>query len=101
MKIRIVKTIIYAAVAVAISVLSVLCNQKQKRIDTLDFQVEKQAVIIDSLLRKKETVFNVQLMVEDNSKSKVQGKKNSGTINVPQSKEYTLIIKDSTNLIKK
>jgi hypothetical protein len=63
-------------------------------------QTEDQTVIIDSLLKRRMTVFDVTLSVTDKSRFAVYGKYNKGTIYVPSERTYELKI-DSTNISMK
>ena len=56
--------------------------------------------MIDSLLNRRMTVFDVQLHVTDKSRFAIYGRYNKGTINVPNERRYELTI-DSTNVSMK
>lgn len=60
-------------------------------------QVKEQSVIIDSLLKRRMTVFDVQLHVTDKSVNKIYGRYNKGTISMPQERKYILEV-DSVSM---
>ena len=60
-------------------------------------RTEEQSRVIDSLLARRMTVFDVQLHVQDKSKFAIHGQYNKGTINVPSIRTYELVI-DSTSI---
>lgn len=93
----IIKVCIYAVLVGLIAVLSVSVAKDRKHIKSLQTQVLEQKTIIDSLLNKESIVFDVQLNVTDKTRLVVNGKGNSGTINVPSEKTYVLEV-DSTNI---
>ncbi|MBO7715561.1 MAG: hypothetical protein J6S85_18505 [Methanobrevibacter sp.] len=93
----IIKICIYAILVGLIAVLSVSVAKDRKHIKSLNYQVKEQSAIIDSLLNRQSVVFDVSLNVQDKTRLTVNGKGNSGTINVPQEKVYVLEI-DSTNI---
>ena len=90
---KIVKDVVFVAVIV---ILSVAVSGLIKHNATLKSQVKSQSEIIDSLLNRKEIVVNVSLNVTDKSTHKIQGKKNSGTINMPQENTYTIKLDSGT-----
>jgi predicted Holliday junction resolvase-like endonuclease len=90
---RIVKIIKTVGIVVLIAVIAILITAvsgQKKHIKTLKSQVKQQSATIDSLLRKKEISFNVSLNVTDKSVNKVNAKKGSGIVNMPQSNEYII-----------
>lgn len=91
------KWVILAVLLAVIAVLSVSVAKDRKHIKTLNYHVKEQSAIIDSLLNRQSVVFDVSLNVQDKTRLTVNGKGNSGTINVPQEKVYVLEI-DSTNI---
>lgn len=91
------KWVILAVLLAVIAVLSVSVAKDRKHIKTLNYQVKEQSAIIDSLLNRQSVVFDVCLNVQDKTRLTINGKGNSGTINVPQEKVYVLEI-DSTNI---
>ena len=91
------KWVILAVLLAVIAVLSVSVAKDRKHIKTLKTQILEQSAIIDSLLNRQSVVFDVSLNVQDKTRLVVNGKGNSGTINVPQEKVYVLEI-DSTNI---
>lgn len=92
-----IKWVILAVLLAIIAVLSVSVAKDRKYIKALNYQVKEQSAIIDSLLNRQSVVFDVSLNVQDKTRLTVNGKGNSGTINVPQEKVYVLEI-DSTNI---
>lgn len=95
-----VKWLKWVILAVLLAIIAVLCvavAKDRKHIKTLKYQVAEQSAIIDSLLNRQSVVFDVSLNVQDKTRLIVNGKGNSGTINVPQEKIYILEI-DSTNI---
>lgn len=92
-----VKIIIYVVLILGILTTSILYINSNRHIKTLKNQVKEQSVIIDSLLKRRMVVFDVELNVTDKSKSIIHGRYNKGTISMPQEKTYKLII-DSTNI---
>lgn len=85
-----------AAVSTIITLSVVLWNTKVY-CHHLKRQTEDQTVIIDSLLRRRMTVFDVTLSVTDKSRFAIYGRYNKGTITVPNERTYELKI-DSTNV---
>ncbi len=86
-----------ATAAVAITILSIELGHKVVMCRHLKRQVADQTVIIDSLLRRRMTVFDVQMHVTDKSHFAIYGRYNKGTITVPSERTYELKI-DSTNV---
>lgn len=73
-------------------------NEKNKQqIKHLQNANKEQKIIIDSLLARKSIVLDVKLQVQDKTRTTINGKGNSGTINVPSEKVYVLQI-DSTSI---
>ncbi|MDR1552564.1 MAG: hypothetical protein LBS69_03750 [Prevotellaceae bacterium] len=92
-----IKIAIYALLVGAIITLSGLYFESCKHVSSLKFQVKEQTQVIDSLLARRMTLFDVKLQVTDKSKSVIHGRYNKGTINMPQERTYTLSI-DSMNI---
>ena len=92
-----IKIIIYAVVALAIATLTAVAIGQGKHIHTLKAQVDEQHMVIDSLLKRRMTVIDCQLMVTDKSRFAIYGRNNKGTINVPNDRTYHLQI-DSTSI---
>ena len=92
-----IKIVIYAAIAVTISTLSVTTELQRRHLKDARKQVEVQNTVIDSLLRLDRTYFEVQLYVTDKSVSKVYGSHNKGSITMPSERTYKLVV-DSTNV---
>ena len=86
--------------AATITVLSHKLKSKTEICAELKQRTEEQSRVIDSLLNRRMTVFDVQLHVRDQSKFTIYGKYNKGTINVPNERRYELTI-DSTNVSMK
>lgn len=89
--------IYFAVTACTISILSVQLNSSKKVCANLQERTEEQSRVIDSLLARRMTVFDVQLHVQDKSKFAIHGQYNKGTINVPSIRTYELVI-DSTSI---
>jgi hypothetical protein len=92
-----IKIMIYAALAAAVITLGAMLGLSRQHVKTLKAQVREQSAIIDSLLMRRMTVFDVQLNVTDKSRNVIHGRYNKGTINMPQERTYTLEI-DSMNV---
>jgi hypothetical protein len=90
MKIRIIRIIAEVVLVVSLAAFIALYSNSQNR-------VKEQTGIIDSLLNRRMTVFDVQLNVTDKSTNKINGSHNKGTITMPQEKVYRLEI-DSVNV---
>ena len=86
-----------ATAAVAITILSIELGHNVVMCRHLKRQVADQTVIIDSLLKRRMTVFDVTLSVTDKSRFAIYGRYNKGTINVPNERRYVLEV-DSVNL---
>lgn len=95
-----IKIAIYAVLAAAVAIFCALYAESNKHVTSLKFQVEKQATTIDSLLKRRMTLFDVTLQVTDKSKNIMHGRYNKGTMNMPQERTYTLQI-DSSNFTLK
>jgi hypothetical protein len=87
-----IKIAILAVLITVIATLSVLYAESRKHVVTLKAQVKEQSAIIDSLLSRRMTVFDVKLNVTDKSRNVVHGRYNKGTINMPQERTYKLEI---------
>ena len=94
-----IKVAAYFLVVLIIGVLFTFSVQSQKHVKTLKNHVVQQSVVIDSLLNRRMTVFDVQLNVTDKSKNNIYGRYNKGTIEMPSVKSYKLEI-DSLTMIK-
>jgi hypothetical protein len=92
-----IKLAIYAALVSAFITMTALYVSSNRHIKTLKTQVKEQSAIIDSLLARRMTVFDVKLQVTDKSKSVMYGRHNQGTMNMPQERIYILKI-DSVNV---
>ena len=102
-----INIIIYIVLTATIAVMGAVINGNKKHVSaiknqvvTLNNQVEEQAAIIDSLLKRRMTVFDVKLIVTDKSVNKINGSHNKGTISMPQERVYKLEI-DSTKITVK
>ena len=91
------KIVIAALMCTGIAVMSVLYAESHKHVKTLKAQVTEQSTIIDSLLARRMTVFDVQLHVTDKSHNTIYGRYNKGTIYMPQERKYILEV-DSVNV---
>ena len=91
-----IKMIIFTILLSAIIVLSGLYFESKSHIKTLKNQVKEQGIVIDSLLARKMTLFDVKLTVTDRSKSIIYGRYNKGTITMPQERFYKLLIDSSS-----
>lgn len=83
------------AVVTALSITAASLEGAHRR--SLAKQVKEQSVIIDSLLKRRMTVFDVQLHVTDKSVNKIYGRYNKGTISMPQERKYILEV-DSVSM---
>ena len=84
------KILIAAVLASAVCVMSVLYAESHKHVKTLKAQVTEQSAIIDSLLKRRMTLMDVDLYVTDKSVNKIYGRYNKGTITMPQERKYIL-----------
>lgn len=91
------KIAIAVLMSLAVGISAALLSESRGHVRTLKKEIEHQNVIIDSLLARRMSVMDVQLDVTDKSKVYVFGRKNSGTINVPQQRTYKLLV-DSTSV---
>ena len=91
------KILIAAVLASAVCVMSVLYAESHKHVKTLKAQVTEQSAIIDSLLKRRMTLLDVELYVTDKSVNKIYGRYNKGTITMPQERKYILEV-DSVNV---
>ena len=85
-----VKIIIYVIVSSLIAILSILYGLTKKQNVVYAKRIERQDIIIDSLIARRMHVFDVKMTVTDKSKSIVYGKYNKGTITMPTEKIYIL-----------
>lgn len=85
-----IKILIVAVLASAVCVMSVLYAESHKHVKTLKAQVTEQSAIIDSLLKRRMTLLDVELYVTDKSVNKIYGRYNKGTITMPQERKYIL-----------
>ena len=85
-----IKWIVAGVLVSVITILAAVCSLQHREVKTLRKQVEEQSAVIDSLLARRMTVFDVQLHVTDRSRLNVYGRYNKGTINVPAEKTYRL-----------
>jgi hypothetical protein len=84
------KIVIAALMCTGIAVMSVLYAESHKHVKTLKAQVKEQSAIIDSLLKRRMTLLDVELYVTDKSRNIVYGRNNKGTITMPQERKYIL-----------
>ena len=92
-----IKILIVAVLASAVCVMSVLYAESHKHVKTLKAQVTEQSAIIDSLLKRRMTLMDVDLYVTDKSRNVIYGRYNKGTITMPQERKYILEV-DSVNM---
>lgn len=85
-----IKILIVAVLASAVCVMSVLYAESHKHVKTLKAQVTEQSAIIDSLLKRRMTLLDVELYVTDKSRNVIYGRYNKGTITMPQERKYIL-----------
>jgi hypothetical protein len=88
---------IVALMCTSIAVMSVLYAESHRHVKTLKAQVTEQSAIIDSLLKRRMTLLDVELYVTDKSRNIVYGRNNKGTITMPQERKYILEV-DSANV---
>lgn len=94
------KIILIGLAVLTITGLSVAVGYQHKNIKNLNKTVEFQRETIDSLLAlppAESVTLEVMLEVTDKSKLTVNGKGNSGTINIPQERHYVVEI-DSVSM---
>lgn len=92
-----IKILIATILASAVCVMSVLYSESHKHVKTLKSQVQEQSAVIDSLLKRRMTLMDVDLYVTDKSRNVIYGRYNKGTITMPQERKYILEI-DSTKI---
>lgn len=92
-----IKWIVIGVLVSAVTTLAAVCSLQHREVKTLRKQVEEQSAVIDSLLARRMTVFDVELHVTDRSRLNVYGRYNKGTINVPADKTYRLEV-DSVSI---
>lgn len=92
-----IKWIVIGVLVSAVTTLASVCGVQHREATTLRKQVAEQSAVIDSLLARRMTVFDVELHVTDRSRMTVNGRYNKGTINVPSTRTYVLDI-DSVGL---
>ena len=85
-----IKWIVIGVLVSVITTLAAVCGVQHREATTLRKQVAEQSAVIDSLLARRMTVFDVELHVTDRSRLNVYGRYNKGTINVPAEKTYRL-----------
>lgn len=88
--IKIMRIIIYVVLSLACCALAALFGVSQRHVNEQAKRIERQDIIIDSLLARRMHVFDVKMTVTDKSKSIVYGKYNKGNINMPTEKIYIL-----------
>ena len=93
---KIVKIIAYIILLSIIAILSALLSGTGKQNKILRNQVSEQSKVIDSLLTRRMTVYDITLNVTDRSTNKINGKFSKGIISMPQVRTYRLEI-DSVN----
>lgn len=90
MKRTIIRIIIYVILSLVCCALAALFGLSQKQVKQQAKRIERQDIIIDSLLARRMHIFDVKMTVTDKSKSIVYGKYNKGNINMPTEKIYIL-----------
>lgn len=90
MKATYIRLIIYIVLAFGITITSILYALTLKQNKVYAKRIERQDVVIDSLIARRMHVFDVKMTVTDKSKSVVYGKYNKGTITMPTEKIYIL-----------
>lgn len=95
-----IKILIYAVLAAAIITMSAMYVESHNHVKTLKNQVKQQNIVIDSLLARRMTVFDVKLTVTDKSRNVIHGRYNKGSITMPQERTYKLSIDSSSVNIK-
>ena len=90
MKKLVINIIIYIVLSSVIAVMgTIIKGQKkhtkavEKHITMLSSQINKKDAVIDSLLKRRMTVYDVQLNVTDKSKPSINLKNNRGEISAP------------------
>ena len=87
-----VKILILAVLASAVCVMGVLYSESNRHVRTLKAQVKEQSAVIDSLLKRRMTLMDVDLYVTDKSRNVIYGRYNKGTITMPQERKYILVV---------
>jgi len=100
---KIVKIVGVVVLIALIGILSVAVNGQKKHISTLKEDkkeqsviIKHQAAVIDSLVSRKTIAFNVSLDVTDKSVNKINAKKSSGIVSMPQENTYTIKLDSGT-----
>lgn len=93
--------ILMAIMAVIASLAITAASLEGNHRRSLQKQVKEQSVIIDSLLQRRMTVFDVQLHVTDKSVNKIYGRYNKGTISMPQERKYILEVDSVSMSVRK
>lgn len=82
--------IIIAVLGTALAVSVGIAAVQSSHLKSLKAQVAEQSAVIDSLLKRRMTVFDVTLNVTDKSTNKIYGRYNKGSIIMPSNKSYVL-----------
>ncbi|MBR3647719.1 MAG: hypothetical protein IKO62_04775 [Bacteroidales bacterium] len=90
--------ILIAVMAVVTSMAVAVASLEGSHRRSLARQVKEQSVVIDSLLKRDQPLFDVDLYVTDKSRNTIYGRYNRGTINMPQERRYILQV-DSVNVM--
>ena len=90
--------ILMAVMAVVTSLSVTVASLEGGHRRSLARQVKEQSVVIDSLLKRDQPLFDVDLYVTDKSRNTIYGRYNRGTINMPQERRYILEV-DSVNVM--
>lgn len=92
-----IKAIIYVVLAAIIGILTVAFILTQQQVKQQAERIERQDIVIDSLLARRMHVVDIHMQVTDKSKNNIYGRYNKGTIMIPTQKTYMLDI-DSLNI---
>lgn len=93
--------IVLAVMAVIASLAITAASLEDSHRRSLQKQVKEQSVVIDSLLKRRMTVFDVQLHVTDKSHNTIYGRYNKGTISMPQERKYILVVDSVSMSVRK
>lgn len=90
--------ILMAVMAVVTALAVTVASLEGSHRRSLARQVKEQSAVIDSLLKRDQPLFDVDLYVTDKSRNTIYGRYNRGTINMPQERRYILEV-DSVNVM--
>lgn len=89
--------IVLVVLLLAVAYLAPVAVIQTKNVKALRVDCKAKQEAIDTLIRRKQSLFNVQFNVADNSKNTFKWQRNQGAINYTQEKTYWLKI-DSISL---